>query len=254
MEYSIRKLSELAGVSARTLRYYDEIGLLKPLYVTEAGYRFYGEKELEVLQQILFYRERNFDLQSIRKILYEEEFDIMNAMEEHLRELERQRARVDLLIQTVKQTILSMKGECIMSDQEKFKAWKEQAVRENEARYGAEIRRKYGEEEVEESNRKILDMSKEEWERFQELEKEILAGLRKCVQQNVSPKSGEAKEIAWLHKEWLGKSWKQYSEEAHKQVVQMYVADVRFREYYDSEVPGCAEFLKEAVGYWADKL
>lgn len=53
MEYSIRELSELAGVSARTLRYYDEIDLLKPLYVNEAGYRFYGEKELALLQQIL---------------------------------------------------------------------------------------------------------------------------------------------------------------------------------------------------------
>ena len=58
MEYGIRELSEMAGVSARTLRYYDEIGLLKPLYVSDAGYRFYGETEVAMLQQILFYRER----------------------------------------------------------------------------------------------------------------------------------------------------------------------------------------------------
>ena len=57
MEYSIKELSELAGGSARTLRYYDEIGLLKPLRVNEAGYRYYGEREVESLQQILFYRE-----------------------------------------------------------------------------------------------------------------------------------------------------------------------------------------------------
>lgn len=67
MVYSIRELSELAGVSARTLRYYDEIGLLKPLYVNGAGYRFYGEKEVDALQQILFYRERGFDLKQIQK-------------------------------------------------------------------------------------------------------------------------------------------------------------------------------------------
>ena len=54
MEYSIKELSELAGVSARTLRYYDEIGLLKPSRVNEAGYRYYGESEVAVLQQILF--------------------------------------------------------------------------------------------------------------------------------------------------------------------------------------------------------
>ena len=80
MKYSIRKLSELAGVSARTLRYYDEIGLLKPLEVSEAGYRYYGEHELALLQQILFYRERGFDLKQIRKILYQDDFDIMHAL------------------------------------------------------------------------------------------------------------------------------------------------------------------------------
>ena len=82
MEYSIRELSQMAGVSARTLRYYDEIGLLKPLYVTEAGYRYYGEKEVDILQQILFYRERKFDLKSIKKMLCEDDFDRMRALEE----------------------------------------------------------------------------------------------------------------------------------------------------------------------------
>ena len=69
MRYGIRELSELAGVSARTLRYYDEIDLLKPLYVSESGYRFYGEEEAELLQQILFYRERGFGLKQIRELL-----------------------------------------------------------------------------------------------------------------------------------------------------------------------------------------
>lgn len=85
LKYSIRKLSELAGVSARTLRYYDEIGLLKPSEISEAGYRYYGERELALLQQILFYRERGFDLKQIRKILYQDDFDIMRALKEHLR-------------------------------------------------------------------------------------------------------------------------------------------------------------------------
>ncbi|XCP86858.1 MerR family transcriptional regulator [Roseburia hominis] len=254
MEYSIRELSELAGVSARTLRYYDEIGLLKPLYVTEAGYRFYGENELAILQQILFYRERKFDLQRIRKILYEDDFDLMSAMEEHLRELEEQREHVDLLIRTVKQTILSMKGEYHMNDQEKFEAFKKHMVRENEAKYGKEIREKYGDDTVADSNRKLLNMSQKDWERFKELETEILAGLRECVQNELSPGSEEAKKLVSLHKEWLRMTWKQYSVEAHKGIAKMYVSDERFRAYYDSEVPGCAAFLEQAVARWADRL
>lgn len=254
MEYSIRALSELAGVSARTLRYYDEIGLLKPKYVTEAGYRFYGEKELAILQQILFYRERGFDLKQIRRILFQDGFDLMNALEEHLLELEKQRAYMDFLIRTVKQTISSMKGECKMSDQEKFAAFKERMAKENEAAYGAEIRETYGEDTVDASNRKMLQMSEEEWDQFQKLGSEINDRLKKAVLGGRKPESEEAKKIAVLHREWLMTTWPSYTASMHKGVAAMYTADARFAQYYDQEVSGCAQFLKEAVEYWADRL
>lgn len=254
MEYSIRALSELAGVSARTLRYYDEIGLLKPLYVSEAGYRYYGDQELALLQQILFYRERDFDLKSIKKILSDDDFDVMNALEEHLLVLEEQRAHMDSLIWTVKQTILSMKGACEMSDNEKFKAFKEKIVRENEEKYGEEIRQRFGDEEMDAANQKILNMSEGDYERFQNLGKEICTRLKECVTAGVAPESEDAKRIVILHKEWLGKTWKQYSAEAHKALAAAYVSDERFKQYYDREVSGCAELLEKAVRYWADQL
>lgn len=251
MEYGIRELSELVGVSARTLRYYDEIGLLKPSRITEAGYRFYGEREIELLQQILFYRERDFDLKSIQKILYQDDFDVIHALEEHLSELENQRKRMDSLIQTVKRTIRSMKGECEMSDQEKFEAFKEKVVKENEEKYGTEVREKYGDEEVDASNRKILNMTEAEWKAFQELEAKIRTSLKNAVLAGVSPESEDAKAIVLLHKEWLCKTWKQYTPEAHKGVAMLYVADERFKAYYDKDVEGCAAFLEQAVRCWA---
>lgn len=253
MEYGIRELSGLAGVSARTLRYYDEIGLLKPSRITEAGYRFYGERELELLQQILFYRERNFDLKSIQKILYQDDFDVIHALEEHLSELEDQRRHVDSLIRTVKQTIRSMKGECVMSDQEKFEAFKENVVKANEEKYGAEVREKYGDEEADASNRKILNMTEAEWKAFQDLETKIRVNLKNAVLTGISPESREAKEIVGLHKEWLCKTWKQYTAEAHKGVAMLYVTDERFKAYYDKEVEGCAAFLERAIRCWVDK-
>lgn len=57
MEYTVNKLAKISGVSARTLHYYDEIGLLRPMRIAENGYRIYGPKEVDLLQQILFYRE-----------------------------------------------------------------------------------------------------------------------------------------------------------------------------------------------------
>lgn len=254
MEYSIRELSALAGVSARTLRYYDEIGLLKPLYVSEAGYRYYGEKEVELLQEILFYRERDFDLKSIQKILYQDNFQILNALEEHLLALENKRTYMDSLIRTVKQTIASMKGEYEMSDTEKFKAFKEKKIKDNEEKYGSELRTKYGDAVIDDSNRKLMDMSQPEWEAFQNLETEIRTRLQDGVTAGLKPESDEAKEIVVLHRSWLERSWKEYTVAAHKSVAKMYLSDERFKQYYDKDMEGCAKLLADAISYWADSL
>lgn len=254
MKYGIKEVSELTGVSARTLRYYDQIGLLKPLETSEAGYRYYGERELVILQQILFYKERGMELKQIRKIIYQKDFDIMTALQEHLMELEEKRNHMEALIWTVEQTIRSMKGECEMSDQEKFQAFKERVVRENEEKHGAEIREKYGDEEMDAANRKVLNMTEEEYERFQNLGEEIRIQLQTAVREGEKPENECGRRIVMLHKEWLGKTWKQYTKEAHTAIGNMYISDERFKLYYDKEVEGCAEFLEAAIRYWVDRI
>ncbi|MGI6645851.1 MAG: MerR family transcriptional regulator [Limnochordia bacterium] len=69
MGYTVKQRSEMAGVSGRTLRYYDQIDLLKPAAVSEAGYRIYGPEQVKRLQQILFYRELGVDLQTIKQLM-----------------------------------------------------------------------------------------------------------------------------------------------------------------------------------------
>ena len=140
-----------------------------------------------------------------------------------------------------------MKGEVDMSDAEKFQAFKENAVKQHEDMYGAEARRKYGDEEVDEAQRKVLNMTEEEYERFENLGKEIRERLKEAVLADVSPDSEEAGRIVMLHKEWLGMTWKKYTEEAHKSMANLYISDERFQAYYDREVPGCAAFLEQAI-------
>ena len=247
--YTIKEMAELAGVSARTLRYYDTIDLLKPAYTNEAGYRFYGEREVDLLQQILFYRERGMDLQSIQNIIYKEDFNTLAAMEDHLKGLETKKKHIDSLICLVRRSILSMKVEEQMTDSEKFQAFKESVVRKHEEMYGAEARKEYGDEEIDAAQQKILNMSEEEYERFQSLGNEIKEKLKEAVQNGISPESDEAGRIVTLHKEWLGMTWKKYTEEAHKAIANIYIADERFKIYYDQEVSGCAEFLEKAIRY-----
>ena len=90
-------------------------------------------------------------------------------------------------------------------------------------------------------------MSEEDYERFQNLGNEIRVRLKEAVLAGIKPDSEEAGRIVLLHKEWLGMTWKQYTEEAHRAIANMYIADERFKLYYDQEVPGCAKFLEEAV-------
>lgn len=189
------------------------------------------------------------DLKSIRRIIYEEDFDTMTALEEHLRELKAQRSRIDSLIGLVQRSILSMKGEDKMSDAEKFMAFKENIVKKHEEMYGAEARRKYGSKDVDDAQQKMLNMTEADYERFQNLGEEIRRRLEDAVQNGISPDSEEAGRIVALHKEWLGMTWKKYTEEAHKAVANMYISDERFKMYYDREVSGCAEFLEKAVRY-----
>lgn len=247
MEYTIKELAGLAGISTRTLRFYEEKGLLFPKRVGTGEYRVYSEKEVDRLQQILFFREMGFSLAQITKALMEKDFDRVQAMEEQLQGLEAEKKRLDRLIATIQKTIQKEKGEIQMSDREKFEGLKKEIIAENEKKYGKEIREKYGETAVEESNRKMLNLSKEEYDRMQKLAEQINEKLKQAVRENIDYRSETGKEIALLHKEWLGFSWPSYSAEAHRGLVKMYTADERFRAYYDKEQPGCAEFLKRAV-------
>lgn len=251
MEYGIKEVANLTGLTTRTLRYYDEIDLLKPSRVGDNGYRFYGSKELEKLQQIMFYRKRGFELKQIKNIIDNPEFDVAKALKEHLANLEEQKNNIDSLIKNVKLTLLDLEGEYKMSDKERFEAFKEELVKENEAKYGKEIREKYGDEAVEDSYRKMLNMNEEKYDRFRALEEEILANLEKAVSGQMKPTDDIGKEITQLHKEWIMMTWKQYSSDAHRGLAMMYTCDDRFKAYYDSKVSGCADFLQKAIEHWA---
>lgn len=250
MEYSIQQLSRLAGISTRTLRYYDEMGLLKPCRVTEAGYRYYGPREADRLQQILYYRERGFQLKTIRRILESKDFDTLQAMEDHLLALKQRQEQTAALIRTVEQTIRHMKGECPMADREKFKALKQSLLQKNDTVYGKEARAKYGDAQVEAANHSMMGLSEADFERWQALEQQILQELEAAVEAGLAADSEEAGKIARLHRDWLQFTLPSYSPAVHKGIAAMYVSDGRFTAYYDRRIPGCAQLLCDAVQRW----
>jgi len=246
MEYTIDKLAKLSGVSTRTLRYYDERGLLPPKAIRANGYRIYGQAELDRLQQILFYRELGVDLTAISRLLGAKEFDSAAALRTHLSVLHAKRAQLDTLITTVEKSIRAMKGDLKMSDAEKFEGFKQNLIDENERRYGTEIRKKYGGDTISRSNTKLKNMTEAEHAALKQLSQELNNALRDAFAQG-DPASAAAQNVCALHKQWLSFYWAGYSPEAHLGVTQMYVDDPRFAAYYNKIAPGCAAFLRDAV-------
>ena len=122
MKKTVKEISKITGISIRTLRYYDEIGLLKPARVTEAGYRLYDDQELEKLQEILFYKELEIPLSDIKKIMENPEYDKQKALAVQKSLLERKRNCLNRIIELIDDV---MKGVNTMS----FGAFTEEDVK-----------------------------------------------------------------------------------------------------------------------------
>jgi len=246
MEYSANKLAKMSGVSARTLRWYDEIGLLKPVRVASSGYRIYGQDELDTLQQILFYRELSFPLEEIKKLMSAPGYDKEQAFLSHLAELHIKRERIDTLINNVVKSIAAMKGVTTMSDQEKFEGLKQSLIDENERKYGAEIREKYGYSAIDESNAKLKGLKQEQYDEGERLRIELETALKAAFDDG-DPAGELAQKACDLHRQWLCVFYPKYSKEYHMGLGEMYVADERFRANYDKLAPGCTDFLRDAI-------
>jgi DNA-binding transcriptional MerR regulator len=246
MEYTVQRLGKMAGISTRTLRYYDEIGILKPARINSSGYRIYGEAEVNKLQQILFYRELGVSLDNIKSIVTAPSFDSITALREHHEELLDRRKQLDILIANVEKTIAASEGRIKMSDKEKFEGFKQKMIDDNEKKYGKEAREKYGNEQVDKSNAKLKGMTKEQYEQIEKLSADVMKTLGEAFKTG-DPAGELAQKAADLHRQWLSFFWDSNSKEAHAGLARMYVDDPRFTAYYDKERPGTAEFLRDAI-------
>ncbi|MBN2605654.1 MAG: MerR family transcriptional regulator [Bacilli bacterium] len=246
MNYTIGELSILAGVSKRTLRYYDQVGILSPNHINESGYRVYTSKEVDLLQQIMFFKEFDITLSEIKEMLLSSNFDQLTTLKKHKINILKKKERIETLLYNLNETIDSIERNKTMKDSKKFEGLKEKLIADNNEKYGSEIKLKYGEVEIEESNDKIRKMSKADYAYAEELGNRILKQLTIAFQTN-NPNSEASITLAKMHQEWIQIYWPTYSIEAHKGLVKMYVEDERFASYYDKVVQGGAVFIRDVV-------
>ena len=240
MSYTVKQIAKLAGVSARTLHYYDEIGLLKPASLGENGYRYYDEDSLLRLQQILIFRELDMPLEQIKRIMGRRDFDVVAALQGHKQELRKRIVQMERLIATVERTIRHLQGEEEMSEQEMFEGFSE----EQQAEYEKEAMEMYDPETVKASNARWRAYSAAEKQRiFDEGNAVYQAFIESMPQGPASPQAQSAVEAWRRHMDYF---WTPAVEQLLF-LAQGYVDEPRFRATFDKMHPSLAEFIRDAV-------
>lgn len=247
-QYTVSQLAQLAGLSVRTLRYYDQLGLLVPKRSAN-GYRSYGKDEVHRLQHIMLLRSCGLALADIGDALEKPGFDLETALRSQLYKLERQQAELARTIQAAQNALKGLESFKDMDDTEKFEQLKRDSVTRFEEEYGEESRALYGDEAIDEANERMLSMSKLAWNAKEELEQRIKEALIAAMATG-STASPESRMCAEMHAQWIRVHWGEaaYSPEAHVQLAEGYIADPRFVEYYDSACgEGATEFLRDII-------
>lgn len=237
---SIKQLSTLAGVSVRTLHFYDQIGLLIPQRVRENNYRFYTRESLLKLQQILFYREMEFSLEQIAAILNQPNFDLVEALEKHREALIGKAKRLNTLLETVDNTISNLKGQKDMTQTQYFKGFSD----EQQAEYEKEAAQKWDPDLVHESNRRWKNLSQPEKDALMKRGESIMLAIRDAMPKG--PASAEAQKGIADWKDQINFFY-DCSDEMLLGLGKMYMEDPRFKATYDRIDPKLAEFKYEAI-------
>ena len=248
--YSVKKLSDIAGVSVRTLHLYDEIGLLKPSVRTEAGYRLYGEKELLRLQQILFYKELDFSLQQIASILDDPDFDLVNALEHHKLALQSRQERLNTLLSTIDKTIFKIRNGMKLTHKELY----EGLPKEKAESWRNEAIDKYGDDAIHQSEKSLRNMTKEDFNKLKEENKNVTLNLLSLV--NEDPLSDAVQKMIAKHYNIIRKFWGtdgsvDKQAEAYAGLGQLYVNDERYTSFDGKPNPGFALFMSKAMSHYA---
>lgn len=246
--YTVKELSALAGVTVRTLHLYDKIGLLKPSIRTEKKYRLYGKEELYRLQQILFYKELDFQLRDIIDILDDPDFDLLKALEGHKRALASRKKRIAEMLSTIDKTILNLKGKTTMTHEELYAG----LPKEKAEQWQKEAKEKWPQQYAQ-SEKALLAMSKTD---FHQLKDDFNSNLERLANlRNSNPKDSDVQKEIALHYSFIKKFWGKSGNigEAYKGLGQLYVDEPSYTQINGKPDKAFAIFMREAMKHYVNE-
>jgi len=242
----INEFAKLTGVSVRTLHYYDEIGLLKPAFVDEQNsYRFYDENSLLRMQEILFYRELDFELKSISEILSSPDYDKKIALDKQRKLLILKKERLERIINALDG---ATKGKITMTafDNSDYETARKQ--------YETEVKQRFGNTDAyKEHAEKTANYTADKWQEVNDGLMSVLAKFAECMQNGNTADSVEAQTIVIELQDYITENYYTCTNEILAGLGLMYVADERFKNNIDKHAVGTAEFVSKAIKVYCSK-
>lgn len=245
MKLQISEIARLTGVSVRTLHYYDKIKLLEPAFVDEQnGYRFYDEKSLERMQEILFYRELDFSLKDIIKILSSPEYNKEKALSEQKKLLMLKKQRLERLINVLEN---AEKGVSIMD----FKIFDNSEYEDIRKKFACEAKEKWGETSAyKESVEKTSSYSDEKWKKLNAEMDSLISEFALCCKSGENAEGSKAQKLVEKWQKYLTENYYTCTKEILAGLGMMYISDERFVKNMDSHGKGTAEFMSKAIEFY----
>lgn len=246
---TVRQVAKAARVSVRTLHHYDAIDLLKPGHIGRNGYRYYGKEELLRLQQILFYRELGLPLAEIAAILDDPAFDPLSALRQHRTALEGRIGHYRDLIRTIDRTIDSLEKDEEMDDNELYAG----IPAETRDRWNKEAVEYWGADAVAAAQAKARALTKEQVAALKEEMEAIRDDFQRLFREGAEAGSDAVQAVTHRHYRWVSTSWTPDAA-AFAGLGRYYVDNPEFRGTYDDgALPGCPEFIAEAMAIYAER-
>ncbi|SMQ74951.1 DNA-binding transcriptional regulator, MerR family [Agreia sp. VKM Ac-1783] len=243
-EWPIKDVARATGLTSRTLRHYEQIGLLRPSRVASNGYRFYGQAEMSRLYRILSLRALELPLAAIHLAL-DDETSLVETIESHLAFLEERRDRTNQQITVVSQTLEAVQKGQDMSIDEIFAGF-------DPSQYETEVRERWGDDAWERSAERREQMTDVERRADDERSLDVNAALREAAESGVDPTSAAFQDLIGKHHAWVTEHWngRRPDKNSYSGLSDLYVTDPRFAATYGGQAN--AETIRAAIHVWID--
>jgi DNA-binding transcriptional MerR regulator len=244
MNWSVGQVAKDAGVTVRALHHYDEIGLLSPSGRTSAGYRRYSYDDLERLQRVLAYRRLGFGLEEIAAILTDASSDPVDHLRRQHAVLTEKIEELRQMVAAVEKTMEARKMGVSLDPQEMFEVFGEH----DPTQYEEEVKERWGDTEAyRQSRARTARYTKDDFLAIKAEAAANVARFRELFLAGVSADSTEAMDAAEEHRQHITKWFYDCNYGIHRGLGSMYVEDERFTRNYDTDTPGLAGYVRDAI-------